>query len=67
MLKKDIWLTKTTKINCFNIKSPHLNKINLKIKKNIYLTCKFKKNIKKQKKENINFRFVGENIIFKKN
>ena len=66
MLKKDIWLTKTTKINCFNIEKPYLNKINLKIKKNILISCKFKKNIKKQKKENINFRFVGENIIFKK-
>ena len=66
MLKKDIWLTETTKINCFNIDKPYLNKIDLKIKKNILISCKLKNNIKKKLKENINFRFVGENIIFKK-
>ena len=42
MLIKDFWLSKVSNINCFNIKSPHLNKDKLNTKKNLLITCKTK-------------------------
>ena len=70
MLIKDFWLSKVSNINCFNIKSPHLKKDKLNIKKNLLITCKTKK-INKVKyvnrKNNLEFKFIGKNIIFLKN
>tara|TARA_E500000178_G_C16816488_1_gene659443 strand:- start:168 stop:857 length:690 start_codon:yes stop_codon:yes gene_type:complete len=67
MLIKDFWLSKVSNINCFNIKSPHLSKDKLNIKKNLLITCKTKeinkvKNV--NKKNNLEFKFIGKNIIF---
>ena len=62
MLKK-ILAYKTTKINCFNIESV-LNKINLKIKKNIFnLNLK---NIKKQKKKILILEWLEKTLYLKK-
>ena len=70
MLIKDFWLSKVSNINCFNIKSPHLNKDKLNIKKNLLITCKTKEINKVKyvnKKNNLEFKFIKKNIIFIKN
>ena len=66
MLFKDIWLSKVSNINCFNIKFPFLRRDKLNIKKNILISCKILKINYLQKKNNLKFRFVGQNIIFSK-
>ena len=68
MLIKDIWLSKASKINCFNIKKP-LNKNFKAVKKNTLITYKIrdgKKKIPLRDRNNLKFKRIGQNIIFLK-
>jgi len=69
MLVKDIWLSKASNINCFNVKTFSKNNTKI-IKKNMLITCK----IKGDKKVNlVNYKtdsklqLIGQNVIFSKN
>tara|TARA_B100001093_G_C26762757_1_gene986491 strand:+ start:704 stop:1384 length:681 start_codon:yes stop_codon:yes gene_type:complete len=67
MLVKDLWLSKASNINCFNVKTLSKAKI---IKKNTLITCKIKydkKNDLINKKNNSKFKLIGQNVIFSKN
>ena len=67
MLVKDLWLSKASNINCFNVKT--LSKAKT-IKKNTLITCKIKYDKKDDlinKKNNSKFKLIGQNVIFSKN
>ena len=67
MLVKDIWLSKASNINCFNVKTLSKAKI---IKRNTLITCKIKYDKKDDlinKKNNSKFKLIGQNVIFSKN
>lgn len=67
MLVKDLWLSKASNINCFNVKTLSKAKI---IKKNTLITCKIKYDKKDDlinKKNNSKFKLIGQNVIFSKN
>jgi len=68
MLVKDLWLSKASNINCFNVKTLH--EVNNEIiKKNTLITCKVRDDKKKNlinKKNNLKFQLIGQNIIFSK-
>ena len=67
MLVKDLWLSKASNINCFNVKTLSKAKI---IKKNTLITCKIKFDKKVDlinKKNDSKFKLIGQNVIFSKN
>ena len=67
MLVKDLWLSKASNINCFNVKTLSKAKI---IKRNTLITCKIKYDKKDDlinKKNNSKFKLIGQNVIFSKN
>jgi ribosomal protein S18 acetylase RimI-like enzyme len=67
MLVKDLWLSKASNINCFNVKTLSKAKI---IKKNTLISCKIKYDKKDdliKKKNNSKFKLIGQNVIFSKN
>ena len=67
MLVKDLWLSKASSINCFNVETLSKAKI---IKKNTLITCKIKYDKKEDlinKKNNSKFKLIGQNVIFSKN
>ena len=67
MLVKDLWLSKASNINCFNVKTLSKAKI---IKKNTLITCKIKYDKRVDlinKKNSSKFKLIGQNVIFSKN
>ena len=67
MLVKDLWLSKASNINCFNVKTLSKAKI---IKKNTLITCKIKYDKKVyliNNKNDSKFKLIGQNVIFSKN
>ena len=67
MLVKDLWLSKASNINCFNVKTLSKAKI---IKKNTLITWKIKYDKKVDlinKKNDSKFKLIGQNVIFSKN
>ena len=67
MLVKDLWLSKASNINCFNVKTLSKAKI---IKRNTLITCKIKYDKKDDlinKKNNSKCKLIGQNVIFSKN
>ena len=68
MLVKDLWLSKASNINCFNVKTLYENNTEI-IKKNTLITCKIRDDKKKNliiRKNNLKFYLIGQNIIFSK-
>ena len=68
MLIKDLWLSKASNINCFNVKTLYEGNTEI-IKKNSLITCKIRDDNKKNlinKKNNLKFQLIGQNIIFSK-
>ena len=68
MLVKDLWLSKASNINCFNVKTLYEDNTEI-IKKNTLITCKIRDDKKKNliiRKNNLKFYLIGQNIIFSK-